>query len=157
MANTYSQLIIQIVFAVNGRDNLISSKNREELEKYISGIIENKGQRMLAIYIMPNHAHILVGMQPNMAVSDLTRDIKSNSSKFINQSKWVKGKFSWQEGFGSFSYSKSQIDSVVNYILNQEQHHKKMTFKQEYLEFLDKFNIEYKEEYLFDWIEDDII
>jgi protein-arginine kinase activator protein McsA len=92
-----------------------------------------------------------------MAVSDLTRDIKSNSSKFINQSKWVKGKFSWQEGFGCFSYSKSQIDSVVNYILNQEQHHKKMTFKQEYLEFLDKFNIEYKEEYLFDWIEDDII
>jgi putative transposase len=87
MANTYSQLIVQIIFAVNGRDNLISSKNREELEKYISGIIENKGQKMLAIYIMPNHAHILVGMQPNIAVSDLTRDIKSNSSKFINQSK----------------------------------------------------------------------
>jgi REP element-mobilizing transposase RayT len=153
MANTYSQLIVQIIFAVNGRDNLISSKNREELEKYISGIIENKGQKMLAIYIMPNHAHILVGMQPNIAVSDLTRDIKSNSSKFINQSKWVKGKFSWQEGFGSFSYSKSQIDSVVKYILNQEGQHKKKTFKQEYLEFLDKFNVEYKEEYLFDWIE----
>ena len=153
MANTYSQLIIQIVFAVNGRDNLISSKNREELEKYICGIIENKGQKMLAIYIMPNHAHILVGMQPNITISDLTRDIKANSSKFINQSKWVKGKFSWQEGFGAFSYSKSQIDSVVKYILNQEEHHKKKTFKQEYLEFLNKFDVEYKEEYLFNWID----
>lgn len=153
MANTYSQLIIQIVFAVKGRENLISSKNREELEKYICGIIENKGQKMLAIYIMPNHAHILVGMQPNMTVSDLTRDIKSNSSKFINQSRWVKGKFSWQEGFGAFSYSKSQIDRVVKYILNQEEHHKKKTFKQEYLDFLDKFNIDFKEEYLFDWID----
>ncbi len=153
MANTYSQLIIQIVFAVNGRDNLISSKNREELEKYICGIIENKGQKMLAIYIMPNHAHILVGMQPNITISDLTRDIKANSSKFINQSKWVKGKFSWQEGFGAFSYSKSQIDSVVKYILNQEEHHKKKTFKEEYLEFLNKFDVEYKEEYLFNWID----
>ena len=153
MANTYSQLIIQIVFAVNGRDNLISSKNREELEKYICGIIENKGQKMLAIYIMPNHAHILVGMQPNITISDLTRDIKANSSKFINQSKWVKGKFSWQEGFGAFSYSKSQIDRVVKYILNQEEHHKKKTFKEEYLEFLNKFDVEYKEEYLFNWID----
>ena len=153
MANTYSQLIIQIVFAVNGRDNLISSKNREELEKYICGIIENKGQKMLAIYIMPNHAHILVGMQPNITISDLTRDIKANSSKFINQSKWVKGKFSWQEGFGAFSYSKSQIDSVVKYILNQEEHHMKKTFKEEYLEFLNKFDVEYKEEYLFNWID----
>ena len=153
MANTYSQIIVQFVFAVKSRDNLISSKNREELEKYISGIIENKGQKMLAIYAMPDHIHILVGMKPNISISDLVRDIKSNSSRFINESKWLKGKFSWQEGFGAFSYSKSHLDNVVKYILNQEEHHKKKKFKDEYLEFLDKFEIEYKDEYLFDWID----
>ncbi len=153
MANTYSQIIVQFVFAVKSRDNLISSKNREELEKYISGIIENKGQKMLAIYAMPDHIHILVGMKPNISISDLVRDIKSNSSRFINESKWIRGKFSWQEGYGAFSYSKSHLDNVVKYILNQEEHHKKKKFKDEYLEFLDKFEIEYKDEYLFDWID----
>jgi REP element-mobilizing transposase RayT len=153
MANTYSQIIVQFVFAVKSRDNLISSKNRGELEKYISGIIENKGQKMLAIYAMPDHIHILVGMKPNISISDLVRDIKSNSSRYINESKWIRGKFSWQEGFGAFSYSKSHLDNVVKYILNQEEHHKKKKFKDEYLEFLDKFEIEYKDEYLFDWID----
>ena len=153
MANTYSQIIVQFVFAVKSRDNLISSKNREELEKYISGIIENKGQKMLAIYAMPDHIHILVGMKPNISISDLVRDIKSNSSRFINESKWIRGKFSWQEGYGAFSYSKSHLNNVVKYILNQEEHHKKKKFKDEYLEFLEKFEIEYKDEYLFDWID----
>ena len=153
MANTYSQIIVQFVFAVKSRENLISSKNREELEKYICGIIENKGQKMLAIFAMPDHIHILVGMKPNISISDLVRDIKSNSSRFINESKWIRGKFSWQEGFGAFSYSKSHLDNVVKYILNQEEHHKKKNFKDEYLEFLDKFEIEYKDEYLFDWID----
>ena len=102
---------------------------------------------------MPDHVHILVGMKPNISISDLVRDIKAGSSKFINDSKWINGKFNWQEGYGAFSYSKSNIDTVVKYILNQEEHHKKKTFKEEYLDFLEKFEIEYDEKYLFEWIE----
>ena len=148
MANTYSQIYIQIVFAVKGRQNLIQKQNREELQKFITGIITNRKQKMLAIFAMPDHIHILVGLQPNIAISDLVRDIKAGSSKFISDQKWLANKFSWQEGFGAFSYSKSQIDNVVKYILNQEEHHKKKSFKDEYLEFLKKFEIEYKEKYL---------
>ncbi len=108
---------------------------------------------MLAIFAMPDHIHILIGMKPNIAISDLVRDIKTGSSIHINDCKWVNGKFNWQEGFGAFSYSKSQIDNVIKYILNQEEHHKKQTFKDEYLDFLKKFEIEYDEKYLFEWIE----
>jgi len=153
MANTYTQIYIHIVFAIQGRHNLIPKSIREELHKYITGIVHNRNQKMLAIFCMPNHTHILVGMKPDINISDLTRDIKAISSKFLNDNRFVKGKFSWQLGFGAFSYSKSQIDSVVKYILNQEQHHKKKTFKEEYLELLKKFGIEYDEKYLFDWIE----
>ena len=102
---------------------------------------------------MPDHTHILVGMKPDISISDFTRDIKAISSKFINDNRFVKGKFNWQVGFGAFSYSKSQIDSVVKYILNQEQHHKRKSFKEEYLGLLVKFGIEYDEKYLFEWIE----
>jgi REP element-mobilizing transposase RayT len=102
---------------------------------------------------MPDHTHIFIGLQPSIAVSDLVRDIKAGSSKFINDNKWMKGKFNWQEGFGSFSYSRSHIDNVVNYILNQQEHHKKKSFKEEYLEFLNKYAIDYDEKYLFEWIE----
>ena len=105
---------------------------------------------------MPNHIHILIGMRPNIALSDLVRDIKSSSSNFINSKKWVKGKFNWQIGFGAFSYSNSQLDNVIKYVLNQEEHHKRKSFKEEYLEFLSKFEIEYDEKYLFDWIDDDV-
>jgi len=101
---------------------------------------------------MPDHVHILVGMKPNISISDLVRDIKAGSSKFINDNRWIRGKFNWQNGFGAFSFSKSQIDEVVNYILNQENHHKKKSFKEEYIKLLTKFEVKYKDEYLFDWI-----
>lgn len=153
MPNTYSQLYVQIVFAVKYRQNLISKNNREELHKYITGIVQNREQKMLAIFCMPDHIHIFVNIKPAISISDLVRDIKSNSTKFINENNWVKGKFSWQEGFGAFSYSKSHISNVINYILNQEEHHKTKTFKAEYLDFLEKFEIEYNEKYLFEWIE----
>lgn len=153
MPNTYSQLYVQIVFAVKYRQNLISKNNREELHKYITGIVQNREQKMLAIFCMPDHIHIFVNIKPSISISDLVRDIKSNSTKFINENNWVKGKFSWQEGFGAFSYSKSHIGNVINYILNQEEHHKTKTFKTEYLDFLEKFEIEYNEKYLFEWIE----
>ncbi len=108
---------------------------------------------MLSIFAMPDHTHLLVGLKPNIAISDLVRDIKAGSAKFINDNHWMNGKFNWQEGFGAFSYSKSQIDNVIKYILNQEEHHKKQTFKEEYLDFLHKFEIEFDEKYLFEWIE----
>ncbi|GIZ09878.1 IS200/IS605 family transposase [Flavobacterium sp. UMI-01] len=153
MANTYSQIYIQVVFAVKGRENLIKKENREELHKFITGIVSNREQKLLAIFAMPDHVHILVGMKPNISISDLVRDIKAGSSKFINDSKWINGKFNWQEGYGAFSYSKSNLDNVIKYILNQEEKHKTQTFKKEYYSFLEKFEIEYDDNYLFDWIE----
>jgi putative transposase len=153
MANTYSQIYIQIVFAVKGRENLISKENREELHKFITGIVSNRDQKLLAIFAMPDHVHIFLGMKPSISISDLVRDIKAGSSKFINDSKWINRKFNWQEGFGAFSYSQSHIDNVVKYILNQEEHHKKRTFIEEYLDFLEKFEIEYDQKYVFEWIE----
>ncbi|WP_419487511.1 IS200/IS605 family transposase [Chryseobacterium bernardetii] len=154
MANTYTQIYIQIVFAVKGRQNLISKENRDELHQFITGIISNRNQRLFAVFAMPDHVHILVSMNPTLAVSDLVRDIKAGSSKFINEKRWVNGKFNWQEGYGAFSYSKSSVDSVVKYILNQEEHHKKKTFREEYLDFMSKFEIEYDPKYLFKWIND---
>jgi len=153
MANTYSQIYIQIVFAVQGRQNLITKNHQEELHKYITGIVQKREQKMLTVYCNPDHTHLLVGLKPNITISDLVRDIKAGSSNFINENRWVKGKFNWQEGYGAFSYSRSQIDQVAKYILNQEEHHKRKTFKDEYLELLDKFEIEYDERYLFDWME----
>jgi putative transposase len=153
MPNTYSQIYIQIVFAVKGRQNLIAKENRNELHKYITGIVRNREQKLLSVFSMPDHTHLLVGLKPSIAISDLVRDIKTGSSQFINDNQWINGKFHWQEGFGAFSYSKSQIDHVIKYILNQEEHHKKCTFREEYLDFLKKFEIEYDERYLFEWIE----
>jgi putative transposase len=149
MANTYTQMYVQIVFAVKGRNNLIAEKNRNEVEKYICGIIHNKKSQILAIYCNPDHLHVLIGLHPTIAVSNLTRDIKANSSKFINDKRWVRGKFNWQDGFGAFTYSKSQIDAVAKYIINQQKHHKKQSFKEEYLGILKKLGIEYDEQYLF--------
>ena len=153
MANTYSQIYIQIVFAVKGRQNLIRKENREELHKIITGIITNRNQKLLSVFAMTDHIHILVGLKPDISISDLVRDIKSGSSKFINDNKWNNEKFNWQEGYGAFSYSKSNLDYVVKYIQNQEEHHQKKSFKNEYLHFLEKFEIEYNEKYLFEWIE----
>jgi REP element-mobilizing transposase RayT len=154
MANTYTQIFIQIVFAVKGRQNLIAKENREELHKFITGIVTNRGQKLFAVFAMPDHVHILVSIGPTILISDLVRDIKAGSSKFINDKKWISGKFNWQEGYGAFSYSKSGVDSVVKYILNQEEHHKKKKFKEEYVDLLYKFEIEYDQKYLFEWIED---
>ena len=151
MANTYSQLYIQIVFTVKGRECCIKESFIEELQKYIAGIIANKKQKLFAIYCMPDHTHILVSIKPDITISDLTRDIKSNSSSFIKEKKFVTSTFSWQEGFGAFSYSKSQAKDVVTYILNQPEQHQKKSFKDEYIDFLNKFEIEYNEKYLFEF------
>jgi REP element-mobilizing transposase RayT len=153
MPGTYSQIYIQIVFAVKGRENLVTREYKNELHKYIAGIIKGKEQKPIIINGMPDHIHAFVGLKPSMRISDLVRDIKNNSTNFINENKYVQGKFSWQEGYGAFSYSHSQIDDVYNYILNQEDHHKKKTFREEYLDFLRKYEIEYDEKYLFDWTE----
>lgn len=153
MAGTYSQIHLQIVFAVKGRQNLIQKDWKEELVKYISGIITAKQQKSIIVNGVSDHIHCFIGLRPSMAISDLVRDIKNNSSKFINDKKWVKGKFEWQEGYGVFSYSHSHIEKVYAYLLNQEEHHKKQTFKEEYTELLKKFKVEHKPEFLFEWIE----
>ena len=152
MPNTYSQIYIHIVFAVQGRLNLISENHREELQKYITGIVSKRDQKLLAVYCMPDHTHVFVGMKPSISISDLARDIKAGSSKFINDNRWIAGKFSWQEGFGAFSHSHSNIDTLVKYVLNQKEHHSKKTFKEEYLEVLKKFEVAYDERYLFEWL-----
>ncbi len=153
MPNTYSQIYIHVVFAVKGRENLIHPKWKIEMYKYICGITNGNKQKVYAINGMPDHIHVLLSIKPDIALSDLMRDIKANSSKWINSKQFVKGKFQWQEGFGAFSVSRSQLDIVIAYIDNQEQHHSKKSFKQEYLEFLTKYGIEYDEKYIFEFIE----
>ena len=155
MANTYIQAYLQYVFAVQGRQNLIRQENEEELYKYITGITKNKGQKLLAVGGMPDHVHVFIGINRSMDIGDFVSAIKSNSSRFINEKKWVMGKFRWQEGYGAFSYSRSHTDRVVKYVLNQKKHHEKRSFREEYIELLKKFEVEYDEKYLFDWIEDD--
>jgi len=151
MANTYTQIYIHIVFAVQGRQNLIPKEHKEEMHKYMTGIIQNKGQKLIAINSMPDHVHSFIGMKPTMVLSDLVRDVKNNSSNFINEKNWIRGKFNWQKGFGAFSYAHSQIDTVAKYILNQEKHHEQKTFKEESLEMLKNFYVEYDEKYLFEF------
>jgi putative transposase len=151
MADTFTQIYIHVIFAVKGRQNKISPDWKDELYKYISGIVSNKKQKLIYINGMPDHIHILIGMRANVMLSDIVRDIKFNSTNFINTKKFLMGKFYWQEGFGAFSCSHSQLDKVVNYIKNQETHHKKKTFKDEYIDFLNRYNVEYKPEYLFDF------
>ncbi len=153
MANTFSQIYLQFVFAVKHRQSLIDKVNKEELHKYITGLVRNRKAKMLAVNCMPDHIHLFVGFKPVVLISDFVKEIKVESNEFINNKKWVKGKFSWQEGYGVFSYSHSHIDTVVKYILNQEKHHQKKTFKQEYFQFLKKFEIPFEEKYLFDFIE----
>ena len=146
-------MYIQVVFAVRGRENLIGKEWRDDLHKYIAGIIDGKAQKAIIVNGVSDHIHVFVGLRPSMSISDLVRDIKNNSSNFINSRKFVRGKFSWQEGYGAFSYAHSQIDAVYQYILNQEEHHRKKTFREEYIEFLQRFQIEYDEKYLFNWLE----
>ncbi|WP_346882638.1 IS200/IS605 family transposase [uncultured Algibacter sp.] len=149
MANTYSQIYLHVVFAVKGRRNSISKNWKDELYKYITGIITNKNQKLMTINGMPDHIHILLGIKPNCNLSDLMRDIKANSSKWINEKQFTNDKFKWQTGFGAFSISQSQIKNVANYIDNQETHHAKKSFKDEYIDFLKAYKIDYRDEYLF--------
>ena len=151
--STYSQIYIQIVFAVKHREALITIEWEEELYKYITGIVTNKQQKLLAINRMPNHIHILIGMKPTCCLADLVREIKKSSNTFINEKKFTKHIFNWQEGYAAFSYSHSALDNVIAYINNQKAHHKTKTFKEKYISFLKEFKIEYDEKYLFEWTE----
>lgn len=152
MANTYTQIYIQTVFAVKGRESLIGSDWKEELYKYITGIVQNNGHKMLAINGMPDHVHIFFGYDVKQKIPDLIETIKTDSNHFIKRMGFCPFKFGWQSGYGAFSYSRSQMDSVIKYIVNQESHHQKKTFQAEYLEMLRKFEIEFKDEYLFDFL-----
>jgi len=154
MAGTYSQIYIHVVFAVKGRENLISPRWEEELYKYIAGVIRNKNQKPIIIGGMPDHIHAFIGFKPSMSISDLVRDIKNNSSRFINDNGYIRGKFCWQEGYGVFSYSHSHVENVYNYILNQKEHHSGKTFRKEYLEYLKEFEVEYDDKFLFEWYEE---
>lgn len=149
MANTYTQIYIHVVFAVEGRQNVISPEHNDELQRYITGIVSAQKQKLIAINNMPDHVHMLVGLQPDLALSNLIRDVKASSSGFINRERWVTGRFSWQEGFGAFSYSRSQLNTVIRYIRDQQKHHAKKTFRQEYEELLEKFAVSYDKRYIF--------
>ncbi|MFV5684897.1 IS200/IS605 family transposase [Flavobacterium sp. GB2R13] len=155
MSGTFSQIYIQIVFAVKGRQSLINNSWEEELYKYITGIVQNKGQKMLAINGMPDHIHIFIGMKPSCCLSDLVREVKKSSNEFIKDKKFCSRIFSWQEGYGAFSYSHSALDNVIAYIMDQKEHHHVKTFEEEYLNMLKIFEIEFKDEYLFEWIQDE--
>ena len=148
MANTYTQIYLQFVFAVQDRLSLIRPKWKDELYKYMTGIVQNNKHKMIAINGMPNHVHIFIGYKPHQSVPDLLQDIKGSSSAWINKKGFIAGKFSWQAGYGAFSYSHSHIDRVTKYILNQEKHHKNKTFREEYTELLDRFNVSYYEKYV---------
>jgi len=149
MANTYTQIHIQAVFAVQNRQSLICDEWKDDLYKYITAIIQNNDHKLLQINGMPDHIHILLGMRPVQSLSDLMKQVKQDSSKWINQNRLVKGKFSWQEGYGAFSYSKSQLPRVIKYIQNQDKHHKTRTFRDEYLALLEAHGIDYDERYIF--------
>lgn len=151
--STYTQIYVQVVFAVKGRESLIQADWEERLYKYITGIVQKREQKMLAINGMPDHVHFFIGMKPSCVLSDLIREVKKSSNEFINENSFTKFKFQWQEGYGAFSYSNSQLDDVIAYIMNQNEHHKRKTFKEEYIGFLKKFEVQYEEKYLFEWLE----
>ncbi|GAA4414548.1 IS200/IS605 family transposase [Nibrella viscosa] len=153
MPGTYSQIYIQVIFAVKGRENLLRKPWRDEVFKYMSGIIDSKNQKAIIVNGVADHVHLFVGLKPAMCLSDLVRDVKNNASKYINEQHWLPGKFAWQEGYGAFSYAHSQLDAVYQYVLNQEEHHRTRTFQEEYRTFLKKFAVDYNETFLFDWME----
>jgi REP element-mobilizing transposase RayT len=153
MPNTFSQIYLQFVFTVKGRQSLVPKANKEELHKYITGLVQNRKAKMLAINCMPDHTHLFVGYKPVVLISDFVKEIKVESNEFINRKRWVKGRFSWQEGYGVFSYSHSHIDRVIKYILNQESSHQRKTFGEEYHDLLKKFEISFEEKYLFDFMD----
>ena len=151
MANTYSQINIHCVFAVKGRQNIINKSFRDDLHKYMSGILKNDNAYPLAVGGWKDHVHVFFELLPDIKISDLMRMLKATSSKWINDNKLIAGKFQWQEGYGAFSYSRSQRNDVIQYIMNQEKHHRNKTFREEYFELLEKFEINFKEEYVFEF------
>jgi putative transposase len=153
MANTFSQIYLQFVFAVQNRQSLIPKEDKEELHKYITGLVQNRKAKMLAVNCMPDHTHLFVGFKPTILISDFVKEIKVESNEFVNSKNWVRGKFNWQEGYGVFSYSHSHLDTVIKYVHNQEAHHQKRTFKHEYLALLKKFDIQFEEQYVFDFFD----
>lgn len=153
MASTFSQIYIQVVFAVKGRRDLLQKPWRDDVFRYMAGIIKGKGQKPIIVNGVADHVHLFIGLKPVMALSDLIRDVKNNTTNYINEGRFVKGRFSWQEGYGAFSYAHSQLDTVYRYIMNQEEHHRKKAFREEYMEFLQKFEIEHDDKYLFEWME----
>jgi len=153
MANTFSQIYIQTVFAVSNRQSLIKPEFKEDLYKYITGIVTNQGQKLIYINGVLDHVHILIGLRPAMALADLVREIKADSTNFINKERFVHGRFSWQEGYGAFSYGHSQLNTIIRYIQDQEKHHNRRSFKNEYLTLLRKFDIAFEDKYVFDFIE----
>jgi putative transposase len=153
MANTFSQIYIHTVFAVSNRQSLIKSEFKEELYKYITGIVKNQRQKLISINGMPDHVHILIGLKPAMALADLVQEIKTDSTNFVNRKRLVHGRFSWQEGYGAFSYGHSQLDTIIRYIQNQETHHQQRPFKDEYLSLLRKFDIGFEDKFVFKFIE----
>ncbi|MBS1913158.1 MAG: IS200/IS605 family transposase [Bacteroidetes bacterium] len=156
MANTYTQIHIHLVFAVADRASLIHSGVKDGLYKYMTGVVQRRGHKLLAINGMPDHVHLLIGLRPEMALSSLVRDVKAFSAKHVNDEHWMRNRFGWQVGYGAFSYSKTQIPSVIRYIERREQHHRVLTFREEYLELLKRFEVEYDPNYLFRWIDDDV-
>jgi putative transposase len=153
MANTFTQIYLQLIFAVQNRASLIRPEWKDELYKYITGIVQKNNQKLIAINGTPNHVHVFIGYKPFQLIPDLLQDIKGASSKWINKKCLVRGKFTWQAGYGAFSYSFSQIDEIVKYIKNQEIHHKKRTFREEYIDFLEQFNVPYDDRYILKDIE----
>ena len=153
MANTFTQIHIQCVVAVKFRQSIIDPGWKGRLQQYITGIVQNGGHKMIAINSMPDHLHLFFGFRPNQSLSDLMRDVKGESSQWINKEKFTPSIFRWQEGYGPFSYSRSQIKTVAEYIENQEEHHRKKTFLEEYKDFLNKFEVEYDERYIFKSLE----
>jgi putative transposase len=144
---------LQFVFAVQNRVSFIKREHKEELHKYITGLVTHRKSKMLAVHCMPDHAHLFVGFKPVISISDFMKEIKVESNEFINGKKWNRGRFSWQESFGVFSYSHSHISNVIRYVQNQEKHHQKKTFRQEYHEFLEKFQIEFDQKYMFEFFD----
>ena len=154
MPNTYTQLYIHLVFAVKRRKSLIKPKFREQIERYMTGILQNKKHKLLAIYLMPDHAHILIGLNPAISISETVKVLKAESTNFINENGLTDVEFNWQEGYGAFSHSRREIDRVIKYIMNQPEHHKKRTFRIEYLALLKRYEIEFKANYLFEFFDD---
>jgi putative transposase len=153
MPNTYSQIYLQFVFAVKYRQSLIPKEHKEEVHKYITALVQNRKAKMIAVHCMPDHAHLFVGYKPSVLISDFVKEIKVESNEFLNSKAWMKSRFNWQDGYGVFSYSHSHIDRVAKYVMNQEQHHKRKTFRKEYLAYLDSFQIPFEDKYLFEFLE----